>query len=287
VAIVVRGPNYKPPAGGDPALSGPPPPKPCPEADRLIAESLALNGHAQAMTGRANEANAEVIRLAEEARDALLEALGLDPATKASEKYVEETVAELDALTKLAARKRLDTADMDRTEVLTLFRLKRYFQRFQLANKVLERVALAKGLYLLGLAAQKGVKRDTYRRNARETLARSELLRSQSAAAFQRCQAGAAAARARATALQQRPGYTRLARARRPPALQLTRRSGLPRGALNALMAGEQEANALQGARRRWSETRRRSPATAPDRPSGGRSRRSEAGTVTPRARAA
>jgi hypothetical protein len=51
------------------------------------------------MTGRANEANAEVIRLAEEARDALLEALGLDPATKASEKYVEETVAELDALT--------------------------------------------------------------------------------------------------------------------------------------------------------------------------------------------
>jgi hypothetical protein len=102
-------------------------------------------------------------------------------------------------------------------------------------------VALAKGLYLLGLAAQKGVERDSYRRLARDALARSELLRSQSAEAFARCQAGARAT----AAAQKRPRYARLAPARLPLALKPAKRSGLPR-TLATLMAGEQDANALQ-----------------------------------------
>ena len=241
VPIIVRGPNYQPPAGGDPPPPDPPAPPACPEADALTASSLAWNEQAQKMRGRANQANEEVIRLAEEARDAFVQATGLMPTDFASENVVDGTIEALDEAVDIAAKKRINTADMDRSEVLKLFRVKRYLERFQVANKVLERVALAKGLWLLGLAAQKGVERDTYRDLANKALARSNLLRSQSAAAFQRCQAGARAA----AAAQKRPRYTRLARPRIPLAIRLTRKSGLPR-ALNAVMAGEQEVNALQ-----------------------------------------
>jgi hypothetical protein len=241
VTIVVRGPNYSPPAGGDPPPPPPPPPPPCPEAESLNSSSRGWNTQAQQMTGRANEANAEVIRLAEEARDAFLEALGVGPTDIASDRVVEGTIEALDEAVEIAAKKRINTADMDRSEVLTLFRLKKYLQRLEVADKVLGRVALAKGLYLLGLAAQKGVERDSYRRLASEALARSELLRSQSAEAFTRCQAGARAT----AAARKRPKYARLAPARLPLALKPTKRSGLPR-ALATLMAGEQDANALQ-----------------------------------------
>jgi hypothetical protein len=242
VGIVVRGPNYQPPAGGgDPPPSGPPPPPPCPEADELTSASLAWNDQAQKMRGRANEANEEVIRLAEEARDAFIQATGLWPTDVASDKVVTGTIEALDEAIDIAAKKRINTADMSRSEVLTLFRVRRYLERFQVASKALERVALAKGLWLLGLAAQKGVERDTYRRLANKALARSNLLRAQSAEALRRCQAGARAA----AAAQTRPRYARLARPRSPLAFRLTRRSGLPQ-ALNALMAGEQQANALQ-----------------------------------------
>jgi hypothetical protein len=266
IPIILRGPDYKPPSGG--GGGQPPPLKPCPAADRLTAESLDWNAHAQKMRGHALAANAEVIRLAEEARNAFIEALGLagllNPAKQASKKVVDETISELDRLTEIAAKKRINTAAMDRDEVLTLFRLKKYFERFKAADKALstikKRFALAKGLYLLGLAAQKGVERDAHRRQADEALSRSNQLRAESNLAFQRCQAGkAAAARASARAAAAgRPVHARLASPVRPLALSIARRSGVPRAvrtALNSLMAGECRANALEVA---MAETLRR-----------------------------
>lgn len=270
IPIILRGPDYKPPSsggggggsgggssGGEPQT--PPPPKPCPAADRLTAESLDWNAHAQEMRGHALAANAEVVRLAEEARNAFIEALGLagllNPAKQAGKKVVDETISELDKLTEIAAKKRINTAGMDRDEVLTLFRLKKYFERFKAADKALstikKRFALAKGLYLLGLAAQKGVERDAHRRQADDALSRSNRLRGESNLAFERCQVGnAAAARASAhAAAARRPVHARLASPVRPLALNIARRSGVLRAArtaLNRLMIGERRANALE-----------------------------------------
>jgi hypothetical protein len=239
VPIYVRGPDYKPPSGG--GNPSPPGPKPCPTADQLNVASRSWNTQASQMTGRAIEANAEVIRLAEEARDAFVASLGLDdlvnPATRAGNKQLDATIDELGRMTEIAARKRVHTADMDRAEVLTLLRLKKHLERFKAADKFVKRLALVKGLYLLGVAAQKGVERDSYRKLAKQALARSEALREEAAAAFQRCQTASAA--------RQAP----LAAPKRPATLEL--RSGLPRGArntLNALLAGEADANALQAA---------------------------------------
>jgi len=261
IAIILRGPDYKPPSGGGGQPPTPPPPKPCPAADRLTAESLDWNAHAQQMRGHALAANAEVVRLAEEARNAFIEALGLagllNPAKQAGKKVVDETISELDKLTELAAKKRINTASMDRDEVLTLFRLKKYFERFKAADKALstikKRFALAKGLYLLGLAAQKGVERDAHRRQADDALSRSNRLRAESKLAFQRCQAGkAAAARTSArAAAAKRPVHARLASPVRPLALKIARHSGVLRAArtaLNSLMIGERRANALERA---------------------------------------
>jgi hypothetical protein len=266
VDIVIRGPNYKPPAGGggnggggDPGGGGGPPAS-CAEAERLLLSARIRNEQAQRLRGLSVRSHQAVIELWDKAARALT-AVFFEVAQKPANKEIRTAVlaelerAELvDGFGQLLPSKNLDLEDTKEVarQIERLRGLQRFFRALGPIGELDLGLKLSEALYYFGQVSYHAVLRDSADYFADDLLAKAN---EDQRRARTVCASGSAVARAAARKKRKpaRPIYAKLPKPRAVKSFRAV--SGLGLGSslaakLDSLLTAQDRSAALARAMR-------------------------------------